>query len=707
MADRAARFSPPPSPRGNFGEKKAARATRFGPPPGPSPFEARLADRAARFSPPPSPRAGDAGGGHRGPRGPEPPRGFGPTAISEAVSHGLDADALRALAELETADADAVLQRLEKAGSTVRKPSAYVCQAAKTLLRAYAARRPPPQKPPGPPPRRRGVCQWFDPERKHGFIKPDGASADLFVHQMDLRAGTEITEGDAVEFGTADYRGREKAVDVTKVERYAAGLVPPLPDGADPRKVYVGNMRKSASDPEIEAFFAAAGQLTEVQRPVDAAGAPKEFCFVTFSSEEAATKAVATMNKAEFQGNMLYLARMDKPPCKFWSDKGWCTHGDGCQWLHPGARSHVALNVADVTSPAALAALARGGAPAAGRGRGGFAGTVLARHCADGRSAAPGDGHHEPRGPAPPHAFPPRGFGPTRLSEAVSRRLHADALRALAELETADADAVVQRLEEAGAKVRDPSAYVCQAVKTILRCRGDGFARPGVVPPLPDGANPRKVRVANVNHTASEPEIKAFFSARGEMTDVQMCRGQCFITFASVEAASRAIATMNNAEFQGRKLRVGWPKFDRCRGGFAGAGIAIHCADGRSTAAGGRAPPRVPLDSLQRLPPPSARGNMAPRPGDYPRPARRLDQRRGPGAEANSNTALRRGDWICGVCTNHNFASRNECNRCGTPKPGEPTNGRVGGFHVPRPTPPRSRSRSRSRERRGRRGRRS
>ena len=240
MADRAARFSPPPSPRGNFGEKKAARAARFGPPPGPSPFEARLAERAARFSPPPSPRAGDA----------------------------------------------------------------------------------------GPPPRRRGVCQWFDPERKHGFIKPDGASADLFVHQMDLRAGTEITQGDAVEFGTADYNGRDKAVDVTKVER---------------------------------------------------------------------------------------------------------------QFSHDGP---------------------------AGRGRGGFG---------DARSAAaPGDGGGH-RGPAPPHALPrsvqrpPRGFGPTRLSEAMSRRLRPDALRALAELETGDADAVVQRLEEAGLTVRDPSGYVMKAVERVRR----------------------------------------------------------------------------------------------------------------------------------------------------------------------------------------------------------------------------------------------
>ena len=71
-------------------------------------------------------------------------------------------------------------------------------------------------KPHGPSHRRRGVCRWFD--KKHGFIKPDGGGADMFVHQTDLRAGTEITEGDTVEFGTADYKGREKAVDVIKVD---------------------------------------------------------------------------------------------------------------------------------------------------------------------------------------------------------------------------------------------------------------------------------------------------------------------------------------------------------------------------------------------------------------------------------------------------------------------------------------------------------
>ena len=87
---------------------------------------------------------------------------------------------------------------------------------------------------PAPTHRRQGVCQWFDPERKKGFITPDGGGADVFVHQTGLRSGTEVTKGDHVEFGTADYKGREKAVDVIKVGP-AAVIAParPLVDAAE------------------------------------------------------------------------------------------------------------------------------------------------------------------------------------------------------------------------------------------------------------------------------------------------------------------------------------------------------------------------------------------------------------------------------------------------------------------------------------------
>ena len=94
----------------------------------------------------------------------------------------------------------------------------------------------------------------------------------------------------------------------------------------------------------------------------------------------------------------------------------------------------------------------------------------LARDC-----PSDGGGHREPRGPAPPHALPrsvqrpPRGFGPTALSEAVSRRLDEPSMRLLAQLETADADAIAQRLEEAGGTVRNPSGYVMKAVERVRR----------------------------------------------------------------------------------------------------------------------------------------------------------------------------------------------------------------------------------------------
>ena len=382
MADRAARFSPPPSPRANFGEKKAARAARFGPPPGPSPFEARLADRAARFSPPPSPRAGDAGGGHRGRRGPLPP-------------HDLPSGEQRqCLAPPPPDGADPRKVRVKNITYTASEPE----------IKAFFA----------------AMGEMTDVQMCRGLCFITFASAEA--------ASRAIATMD-----NAEFQGRKLRVDWPVFDRCRGGLQspqqnpPPLPDDADPRKVYVGNMRKSASDSEVKAFFAAAGEVTEVQRAVEADGATKGFCFVTFASPDAVTRAIATMQYAEFQGKKITIARMDparKEPCKFWTDSGWCKAGDRCNFSHNGPQ---------------------------GRGRGGFAGD--------------GGGHRGPHGVQ----LPPRGFGPTALSEAVRHRLDAPALNALAELETFDADAVVQCLEQAGLTVRNPTAYVIKAVERVRR----------------------------------------------------------------------------------------------------------------------------------------------------------------------------------------------------------------------------------------------
>ena len=155
----------------------------------------------------------------------------------------------------------------------------------------------------------------------------------------------------------------------------------------------MGNVKFTASEPEIKAFFAAVGEMTDVQYPVDETGAHKGHCFITFASTRAASWAIATMDNAEFEGRKLRVS-----------------------W---------------------------------------------------------------PRGPAPPHAPPPRCFGPTALREVVRSRLGERALRALAELETFEADAVVQSLEQAGATVRDPTAYVCKAVDTVRRRRRES----GIAPP--------------------------------------------------------------------------------------------------------------------------------------------------------------------------------------------------------------------------------
>lgn len=73
-----------------------------------------------------------------------------------------------------------------------------------------------------------------------------------------------------------------------------------------------------------------------------------------------------------------------------------------------------------------------------------------------------------------------------------------------------------------------------------------------------------KVYVGNLAFTVKEEELREKFASYGELTEVVIItdkmsgrsKGFGFVTFADDEAAKKAIAELNEKEFQGRNLKV-------------------------------------------------------------------------------------------------------------------------------------------------------
>lgn len=46
----------------------------------------------------------------------------------------------------------------------------------------------------------RGTVKWFNEQKGYGFITPQGAKKDIFVHYSNVEGNDRLTENDQVEF---------------------------------------------------------------------------------------------------------------------------------------------------------------------------------------------------------------------------------------------------------------------------------------------------------------------------------------------------------------------------------------------------------------------------------------------------------------------------------------------------------------------------
>ena len=64
-----------------------------------------------------------------------------------------------------------------------------------------------------------GKIKWFNPTKGYGFIENDAGGKDVFLHVSALeQAGIDtLEEGEAISFEIGENRGRENAINVTKI----------------------------------------------------------------------------------------------------------------------------------------------------------------------------------------------------------------------------------------------------------------------------------------------------------------------------------------------------------------------------------------------------------------------------------------------------------------------------------------------------------
>lgn len=61
-----------------------------------------------------------------------------------------------------------------------------------------------------------GIVKWFNFQKGYGFVKPDNANNDIFIHISELQKSgiRSLNENDRISFEIAENKGRTNAINI-------------------------------------------------------------------------------------------------------------------------------------------------------------------------------------------------------------------------------------------------------------------------------------------------------------------------------------------------------------------------------------------------------------------------------------------------------------------------------------------------------------